>query len=140
MVHTKEKQVMIKSIYDSQAWIVAVYSSNDDRVGLVGLYRDVKDSGIKANREVVTWSEEGEPSMANKDSVTMGAMDTISLVEGVLSIEQATGYVLVENSVSAIVKEHEATSPTTMIVNTYNWRYSKCLKGRDLENEKALVV
>lgn len=94
----------------------------------------------RSRPEVEPWSKEGKPSIAKMDSMTLGAMDKISPTKGLLLVEQTTRRVFVEDSVLIVVKEHKATCSTTMVVNTYNRRYSKCLKERDLGNEKALVV
>lgn len=52
LAQTKEKQVMVELICESQARIEAVYFVNDDGVNVVELDKDDKNSGIEADQEV----------------------------------------------------------------------------------------
>lgn len=123
---------MIKPICEFQTQTEVVCFENDDGVDVVRLEGDDSDSGIEADREVVPWFKKGESNMVNLESTTLFAMDTIPPMDGLLSVEQETGHVLVEGSASTVLKEHEMTCSTTMAENTYKRRHSKSLKEKEI--------
>lgn len=59
----------------------------------MGLDRDDNDSKIEACLEVVPCSKEWGSNMVNLESMTLGIMDIILSMDGLLSSEQETGHV-----------------------------------------------
>lgn len=74
---------MIELMCESQERIEVMYSINYIRVDTVRLDKDDKGSGNEADWEVELWSKEGKSSIANLESMTLGAMDTILPIEGI---------------------------------------------------------
>lgn len=115
-------------------------SKYDNGDVLEGMDMDEVDTEIDVDREVVPLSKEGEPSMVNLKTVTMGVMDTVPHGDGLLLGDQGTRHVLSEDLVISGVIEHDATSLTTSVANTYNRRNSKSMKVSDLGTKKVLVL
>lgn len=61
LVYTKDKQVVIEPIFESQIRTEAEFIGDEDGENLVGLILIEKDSGIEAYCEVEPWSKEREP-------------------------------------------------------------------------------
>jgi hypothetical protein len=139
VAQTKDKQFLVEPIREPQTRTEQAYSVKEDGVEVAGLVKNV-DSGFEAVHEAERWPKEGEPIMANMETITMDASDTFGSDKGLVSDENQKGCVLAEGSACKGVEEYEETGLANRVLNTYNRRCLKPLQGGEQGLEKALVV